>query len=93
MFPGNTQGRHINESGAKGCTLVTVEDGRCTAVEHRDLDVVRWRLCEIDISAADSTEDCSPHPHPARGGVQGGRQPADRRPDSRPGDFRRTCGA
>lgn len=57
VFPGNTQGRHINESGPKGCTVVTVQDGRCTGVEHRNLDVVRWTLCDIDISGADSIED------------------------------------
>ena len=57
VFPGNTQGRHVNESGAKGCTLATVQDGRCVAVEPRNLDVVRWKLCDIDISAADSAED------------------------------------
>jgi exonuclease SbcD len=61
VFPGNTQGRHINESGPRGCTLVTIQDGRCTAVEHRDLDVVRWTLCDVNVSGADSSEgvlDC-----------------------------------
>ena len=27
VFPGNIQGRHIRESGPKGCTLVTVDNG------------------------------------------------------------------
>ena len=27
VFPGNIQGRHIRETGVKGVTLVTVEDG------------------------------------------------------------------
>lgn len=57
VFPGNTQGRHINESGPKGCSVVTVQDGRCARIEHRTLDVVRWTLCEIDLSGADSMED------------------------------------
>jgi DNA repair exonuclease SbcCD nuclease subunit len=57
VFPGNTQGRHINESGPKGCSVVTVQDGRCARIEHRTLDVVRWTLCDIDISGADSMED------------------------------------
>ncbi|WP_221930898.1 DNA repair exonuclease [Telmatospirillum sp. J64-1] len=51
VFPGNTQGRHARETGPKGCTLVTVEDGAVTALEHRDLDVVRWAQVEIDASA------------------------------------------
>jgi len=54
VFSGNIQGRHVNESGRKGCTLVTVENGRCSCVEHRDLNVVTWAVCEVNASAADS---------------------------------------
>ena len=50
VFPGNIQGRHIHEPGAKGATLVRVEEGRITAVEHRDLDVLRWSLCRVDLT-------------------------------------------
>lgn len=50
IFPGNTQGRHIREIGAKGCTLVTVADGEISEVEHRDLDVLRWQLCPVDLT-------------------------------------------
>lgn len=42
IYPGNIQGRHARETGPKGCTLVSVSDGRVTGVEHRELDVVRW---------------------------------------------------
>lgn len=52
VFPGNTQGRHARETGAKGCSLVTVEDGRVTGVEHRALDVVRWSVCTVDLTEA-----------------------------------------
>jgi len=48
VFPGNIQGRHIRETGAKGCSLVTVEDGRIAAVEHRALDNLRWALLEVE---------------------------------------------
>jgi DNA repair exonuclease SbcCD nuclease subunit len=51
VFPGNIQGRHIHEAGAKGATLVRVEEGRIAAVEHRDLDVLRWAMCRVDLSA------------------------------------------
>ncbi|MCX5864885.1 MAG: DNA repair exonuclease [Deltaproteobacteria bacterium] len=51
VFPGNIQGRHIHEAGAKGATLVRVEEGRIAAVEHRDLDVLRWSLCQVDLTA------------------------------------------
>ena len=38
--------------GSKGCSLVTVEDGRVTGVEHRTLDVVRWSVCAVDLTEA-----------------------------------------
>lgn len=51
VFPGNTQGRTIRETGSKGCELVVVENG-VVRVEHRALDVVRWELLEIDATGA-----------------------------------------
>jgi DNA repair protein SbcD/Mre11 len=57
VFPGNLQGRHARETGPKGASLVTVEDGRVRAVEHRHLDVVRWAACEVDASIASSPDD------------------------------------
>jgi DNA repair protein SbcD/Mre11 len=57
VFPGNIQGRHVREKGAKGCTLVTVDEGRITRVEHRDLDVLRWSICQADLSGCRSEGD------------------------------------
>ena len=56
VFPGNIQGRHVRESGPKGCTLVSVDDGVVQSVEHRDLDVLRWAVVEVDVSDARSGE-------------------------------------
>jgi len=56
VFPGNIQGRHIRETGPKGCTLVHVDNGQVSTVEHRDLDVMRWQTCPLDVSAATSCE-------------------------------------
>lgn len=53
VFPGNLQGRNIRETGAKGCALVSVEQGQIASVEHVALDVVRWALAEVDITSAD----------------------------------------
>jgi DNA repair protein SbcD/Mre11 len=53
VFPGNIQGRNPKEAGAKGCTLVAVEDGAVTAVEHRAVDVLRWTTLEVDADGAD----------------------------------------
>lgn len=61
VFPGNIQGRHIQETGPKGCSLVSVEDGVVTSVDKYDLDVLRWAIIRVDISdieSADSTVDC-----------------------------------
>lgn len=57
VFPGNLQGRHAKETGPKGATLVTVEDGAVRSVEHRVLDVVRWEVVEVDASSASSVAD------------------------------------
>ncbi|HEX9294685.1 MAG TPA: DNA repair exonuclease [Polyangiaceae bacterium] len=57
VFPGNLQGRHVRETGPKGASLVTVEDGRVTHVEHRPLDVIRWDRLEIDVSGSASGYD------------------------------------
>lgn len=52
VFPGNLQGRDVNETGPKGATLVTVADGRIAAVEARVLDLFRWARPEVDLSGA-----------------------------------------
>lgn len=56
VFPGNIQGRHVKESGDKGCQLVTLESGGLRA-EHRSLDVFRWAKIQVDIAGAASLED------------------------------------
>ena len=56
VFPGNIQGRHIKETGAKGVTLVTVEDGRIAKVEECELDVLRWAICQVDLSQCETSE-------------------------------------
>ena len=57
VFPGNIQGRHIRETGPKGCMLVSVDDmGRTDAV-FRPLDVIRWLRCEVDASDMETGYD------------------------------------
>lgn len=57
VFPGNIQGRYIREQGAKGCSLVTVEDGAVRSVEHRTVDVVRWHHVQVDATDADDGDE------------------------------------
>lgn len=42
VFCGNLQGRHIRETGAKGASLVTVEDGQVAEITPLHVDCVRW---------------------------------------------------
>ena len=49
-YPGNTQGRHPNESGPRGCTLVEVGAGRSVRLEFKPLDVVRWETAGVSIT-------------------------------------------
>lgn len=57
VFPGNTQGRHAREVGAKGATLITVEDRAIVSVDHLVLDEVRWDVCAIDATECASSDD------------------------------------
>lgn len=57
LFPGNIQGRHIKETGSKGCTLVKVEEGTIDSLDHFPLDVLRWELCEVDASSVESIDE------------------------------------
>jgi DNA repair exonuclease SbcCD nuclease subunit len=58
VFSGNTQGRHVRETGPRGCRLVSVDGSlRVTEAAFRHLDVVRWESIEVELSGA--TEDSS----------------------------------
>lgn len=52
VFPGNIQGRHARETGAKGCTIATIADRRIVDVSHRVIDVVRWVSLPVDVTGA-----------------------------------------
>jgi DNA repair exonuclease SbcCD nuclease subunit len=52
-YSGNTQGRHVLETGAKGCLLVSIKDGQLTSVEFRPTDVVRWYWSGITLAVQD----------------------------------------
>ena len=56
-YSGNTQGRHIRESGAKGCQIVTVNDGRMQPPRFVATDSVRWHEAHLDIESAERLGD------------------------------------
>jgi DNA repair exonuclease SbcCD nuclease subunit len=49
VYPGNPQGRHINEPGARGVYVVEVDEQGDTTLEFQALDAVRWDRIEVDI--------------------------------------------
>ncbi len=56
-FSGNIQGRHIKETGAKGCLLVTVNDDQSMQADFRALDVLRWHVASIDVSESQAVDE------------------------------------
>jgi len=57
VFPGNIQGRHVRETGPKGCVLVSVDDSGRPELEFKPLDVIRWVIVNVDTSGAGSGYD------------------------------------
>jgi len=56
VFSGNLQGRHIRETGVKGCTLITVEN-ETTNLSFIPVDVLRWKVIHLDISDVEVIDD------------------------------------
>ena len=57
VFPGNLQGLHVNEPGARGAVRVSVADGRIQQVEQLFVDVLRWATLEVDLAGAAEPAD------------------------------------
>jgi DNA repair protein SbcD/Mre11 len=57
VFAGNVQGRHIRETGPKGCMLVTIHpDQRIEPIFQR-LDQVRWERGGVDVTELETESD------------------------------------
>jgi len=56
VYPGCSQSRQPNETGAKGCCLVTLSDGKAPGVRFMPTDAVRFHQGEVDISGCDSVD-------------------------------------
>lgn len=56
-FSGNIQGRHIKETGAKGCYLVSVDHNQRPHMTFLPLDVLRWELAIVDVSHAETERE------------------------------------
>ena len=57
VYPGNSQGRHPNETGVRGVYLVEVDDTGSISLDFRPTDTVRWERVSIDISALETEQD------------------------------------
>ena len=50
VYAGNPQGRHPNESGARGVCVVDVDEGKNVQLDFRAVDTVRWARTRMDVS-------------------------------------------
>lgn len=57
VFPGNLQGRHIRETGARGAVLVTADEVGIQSVERLLVDTLRWHVVEVDASQASTMQE------------------------------------
>ena len=57
VYPGNSQGRHPNEPGARGVYLVDVDDDGTVNLDFRAVDTVRWERPALDISEMATEQD------------------------------------
>ncbi len=55
VYPGNPQGRHVNEPGERGCVLVEVEEGK-TRRRFVPVDRVRWYRLEVALTGLGSLD-------------------------------------
>lgn len=76
VYPGNLQARHVNEPGAKGASMLTIDDGKMIDLKHVPLDVVRWREVEVDLSGLKEMDELQGRMRDALGDAADG---ADRR--------------
>ncbi|MDD1520684.1 MULTISPECIES: metallophosphoesterase family protein [Bradyrhizobium] len=57
IFCGNLQGRHIRETGAKGASLVTVEDSQVVEIAPLHVDCVRWSFLQVPVEQCGGIAD------------------------------------
>ncbi len=56
VHSGCLQGRHVNETGAKGAVEVAFEADRILEVRHVPLDVVRWERPAVDLAGVEDPD-------------------------------------
>ena len=56
VYPGNIQGRHINEPGPRGVYMVTITEDGSIEQSFRAVDLIRWKEIYVDISDLDDNQ-------------------------------------
>jgi len=57
VYPGNPQGRHINEPGVRGAYLVEASDSGEIHLQFSAVDVVRWETLEVNIGGLEAEQE------------------------------------
>ncbi len=57
VYSGNTQARHRNETGAKGCCLVTLQPNVSPEIRFIEIDSVRFICGTVDLGSSKSLDD------------------------------------
>ena len=57
VYSGNSQARHMRESGEKGCCLVTLKKNEDPLVQFIPVDAVRYIQGEVDLSGTITLEE------------------------------------
>jgi len=57
VYSGNSQARHMRESGEKGCCLVTLKNNTVPLIQFTPIDAVRYIQGEVDLSGTITLEE------------------------------------
>lgn len=57
VYSGNTQARHLRETGQKGCCLVTLSADHPPEIRFMTTDVVSYRSAKVDLHGSESIND------------------------------------
>ena len=49
LYPGNIQGRHVNEDGPRGCYIIKIDPDRKISYEFKPVQTILWKQEEINI--------------------------------------------
>ncbi|MBN1856076.1 MAG: DNA repair exonuclease [Dehalococcoidia bacterium] len=56
VYPGNSQSRHPNETGPKGCCLVTITDGGPPRIRFMPTDTIRYHRGSVDANGCETID-------------------------------------